>query len=85
MSSFCSEFAKSGDCLCNQLISLDDAQSATLLRVISQGCCLAHTVPPESLSSAATVHDAQTWKAVTQIMNSDQLSDLTWKQDTLPV
>ena len=88
VSNFCSTYGNTGEQLCDQLSSLNDVQSASLLLKychVPRLNYLARVVPPNLLTSAAEIHNSQTRKVFSEILSYHQLGDLAWQQATLPV
>ena len=83
VSSYCSSFANSGNCLCDQLVALNDVQSASLLLRYCHVPCLnylARTVCPSLLSEAAEIHNLQTRSVFSNLLSYNHLSDSVWWQ-----
>ncbi|XP_062516563.1 uncharacterized protein LOC134191930 [Corticium candelabrum] len=88
VSSYCSSFADSGNCLCDQLVALNDVQSASLLLRYCHVPRLNHlatTVCPSLLSETTEIHDLQTRSVFFNLLSYDHLSDSVWWQASLPI
>ena len=88
VSSYCSSFADSGNRLCDQLVALNDVQSAFLLLRychVPRLNHLARTVCPSLLSEAAEIHNLQTCSVFSNLLSYDHLSDSVWWQASLPI
>ena len=88
ISTVCTDCAQSGSLLCEELLQLEDTQSALLLLRychINRLCHLLRSIPPQDLSHAAVIHDRQTRTAFTKLLNIDEMTAEPWAQATLPV
>ena len=88
ISSFCLEFAKSGKCLCDQLLNLDDPQEGMLLLRychVSRVNYLNRSVSPNHLQADASYHDHLTQSTFKQLVRCHDLDYKQWLQVTLPI
>ena len=88
VTSVCCDTAKSGSNLCNQLLKLNDAQTANLLLRkchVPRLNNLARTVRPDLLVPAIIINDSQTWSTFCCLIGYDSLPDNTWQQISLPI
>ncbi|XP_062504332.1 uncharacterized protein LOC134181136 [Corticium candelabrum] len=86
--SHCSSFADSGNLLCDQLVELEDPQSAMLLLRhchVPRMTHLARSVAPKYLIEAASLHDHLTRESFSKILNCGPIPNDRWFQATLPI
>ena len=84
----CLEIARSGQNLCNELVSLDDPQSGMLLLRychVSRMNHVARTVFPSLLNNAACLHDQLTRGTFQRLVRCHDITDSQWAQATLPI
>ena len=83
----CSEFAKGGEDLCNQLLALEDTQSSMLLLRychIPRINHLGRTVAPSLIKSATRIHDSLSQSSFKHLIKCPDLENDQWTQATVP-
>ena len=84
----CLDFAKSGQTLCDQFLSLEDVQSGCLLL---RYCHVAHmnhlirSVNPEHVRSAVQAHNSLTKSTFIRLVQCPDPTSKQWLQATLPI
>ena len=84
----CIDIAKSGDCLCSELVKLNDSQSSMLILRHCHAPRLnypARQIFPVNLQAAANIHDNMTRSSFESIIGYNHLDDINWKQATLKI
>ena len=84
----CLDIARSGQGLCDQLVSLNDPQSGMLLLRfchVTRLNHLARAVCPAQLRSGAMFHDQLTKETFLQLVSCHHIGDNQWLQATLPI
>ena len=84
----CLDFAKTGQTLCDQLLSLEDVQSGCLLlryRHVTRMNHLIRSVNPEHVRSAVQAHDSLTKSTFIRLVQCPDLTSKQWLQATLPI
>ena len=82
------EIARSGQDLCNELVSVEDPQSGMLLLRhchVSRMNHVARTVFPSLLNPAACLHDQLTRCTFQRLVSCYDIIDSQWAQATLPI
>ena len=82
------EIARSGQDLCNELVSLEDPQSGMLLLRhchVSRMNLVARTVFPSLLNPAPCLHDQLTRCTFQRLVSCYDITDSQWAQATLPI
>ena len=84
----CLDFAKSGQTLCDQFLSLEDVQSGCLLLRYCHVTHMNHlirSVNSEHVRSAVQAHDSLTKSTFIRLVQCPDLTSKQWLQATLPI